>query len=99
MSQEDPTGAGSTIRLHKGTERNFASPKDADSIIVDPHKLGYVLYPAGGSAIRDGRMRYLVTWSAPYIEEVISNHIGWFGIEGSKPSAAGAAVWLSKPLV
>ncbi|KAF7436135.1 hypothetical protein PC9H_002961 [Pleurotus ostreatus] len=99
MSQEFAANAGSTIRLRKETERNFASLKDVDSITVDPHKSGYVLYPAGGLCYRDGRTRYLVTWSAPYIEEGLSNHIGWFGVEGSKPGASAAAVWLSHEVI
>ncbi|KAG8729111.1 hypothetical protein FRC11_009481 [Ceratobasidium sp. 423] len=33
----------------------------ADSIMIDPHKSGYIPYPAGGLCYRDGRMRYLVT--------------------------------------
>ncbi|KAG8682395.1 hypothetical protein FRC11_014937 [Ceratobasidium sp. 423] len=31
-----------------------------DSIMIDPHKSGYIPYPASGLCYHDGRMRYLV---------------------------------------
>lgn len=56
----------------------------ADSITIDPHKSGYIPYPAGGLCYRDGRARYLVTWTSPYIdfqEEGVQN-MGTYGVEG-----------------
>lgn len=54
----------------------------ADSITIDPHKAGYIPYPAGGLCYRDGRMRYLVTWSAPYIKQSDDGEsIGIYGVE------------------
>lgn len=68
----------------------------ADSATVDPHKTGYVPYPAGSICYRNGEIRRLVTFGAPVIgsgENAIS--VGEFGVEGSKPGAAAAAVYLS----
>ncbi|CAE6427578.1 unnamed protein product [Rhizoctonia solani] len=77
--------------------RQFKALDQVDSVTVDPHKSGYVPFPAGGLCYRDGRMRYQLTWFNP------SGHgsgdpdmnLSVFGIEGSKPGAAAAAVWLS----
>jgi len=71
-----------------------------DTITIDPHKLGYVLYPAGGIVLRDKRMREAIQTFAPYVfpkpkpgetDELIGAYI----LEGSKPGAAAAAVWLA----
>ncbi|KAE9407609.1 PLP-dependent transferase [Gymnopus androsaceus JB14] len=67
----------------------------ADSITLDPHKSGYVPYPAGGLCYRDGRMRYALSWTAPYINTGSTDSIGTYGVEGSKPGASAAAVWMS----
>jgi glutamate/tyrosine decarboxylase-like PLP-dependent enzyme len=55
----------------------------ADSITIDPHKTGYVPYPAGALCYRDNRMKYLVTWTTPYISRGPSaESIGVYGVEG-----------------
>ncbi len=40
---------------------------DADSITVDPHKMGYIPYPAGLIAFKNKRIVYLLKEHAPYI--------------------------------
>ena len=71
----------------------------ADSVTIDPHKLGYVPYPAGAILLRDRRSRNLVAVDPPYLapsgEEQDERFFGRFIFEGSKPGAAAAAVWLS----
>ncbi len=73
----------------------------ADSISVDPHKLGYVPYSAGAVLVRDGRARHLVATNPPYLapagaeEPGVERFLGRYILEGSKPGAAAAAVWLS----
>jgi glutamate/tyrosine decarboxylase-like PLP-dependent enzyme len=71
-----------SLCLKKGTDKDLRALKDADSITVDPHKAGYVPYPAGSLVYRDGRMRYLVTWSSPYLSQGSSENIGIYGVEG-----------------
>ncbi|MEQ9486327.1 hypothetical protein [Coleofasciculus sp. F4-SAH-05] len=74
--------------------------KHTDTITVDPHKTGYLPYPAGALCYRNMAMRSLIAFEAPYInsdgasteEELI---LGTYGIEGSKPGAAAAGVYLS----
>lgn len=73
----------------------------ADSITIDPHKLGYVPYPAGAIVFKDRRARELVAIDPPYLAPTegldVSEDLflGRFIFEGSKPGAAAAAVWLS----
>lgn len=69
-----------------------------DSVTIDPHKLGFVPYPAGAISIRDGRARELVAVEAPYVFHRGASEWGYIGryiFEGSKPGAAASAVWLS----
>lgn len=75
--------------------------QDADSVTIDPHKLGYIPYPAGAFLLKDRRGRELVATDPPYLspathpEAGTARSIGRFIFEGSKPGAAAAAVWLS----
>ena len=92
-----PTGFVPDASLRVESQRHLYRLKDADSITVDPHKAAYVPYPAGALCYRDGRMRYQVTWTSPYIGrgETKDTSIGIYGIEGSKPGAAAMATWFS----
>ncbi|THH28150.1 hypothetical protein EUX98_g6038 [Antrodiella citrinella] len=79
------------------TRRQLEHMKDADSVTIDPHKSGHIPYPAGGLCYRDGRARFLVTWTSPYIdfqEEGVQT-MGTYGVEGSKPGASAVAAWMS----
>jgi glutamate/tyrosine decarboxylase-like PLP-dependent enzyme len=73
----------------------------ADSVSIDPHKLGYVPYPAGAFLLRDRRARELVAVDPPYLlptqtlDSAPELFLGRYIFEGSKPGAAAAAVWLS----
>ncbi len=82
----------------------------AESIVVDPHKMGYVPYPCGVVAFRNDRVRHFLTQEAPYITvTAASNHqtrqynppvnVGPFILEGSKPGAAAASCWLSHRMI
>ncbi|KAI0437068.1 pyridoxal-dependent decarboxylase domain protein [Xylaria telfairii] len=81
--------------------RELQALEHADSITIDPHKSGYINYHAGGLCYRDGRMRYLLTWTSPYIFHVGDDQgsMGVYGIEGSKPGASAVATWLNYPSV
>ncbi|KAH9842546.1 uncharacterized protein C8Q71DRAFT_699191 [Rhodofomes roseus] len=73
----------------------------ADSITVDPHKSGYVPYPAGGLCYKDERSKYLITWTGPYIDGGASDveSMGVYGLEGSKPGAAPVAAYISNEVI
>jgi glutamate/tyrosine decarboxylase-like PLP-dependent enzyme/anti-sigma regulatory factor (Ser/Thr protein kinase) len=85
--------------------KSYAALKDVDSITVDPHKLGFVPYPAGAIVFRDGRVKELVAQEAPYVlggrieRQPGEVHIGKYILEGSKPGAAAAAAFLSHRVV
>jgi len=73
----------------------------ADSVSVDPHKMGYVPYAAGAILVQDARARQLVAIDPPYLSPVEGRNaeterfLGRYILEGSKPGAAAAGVWLS----
>ena len=81
--------------------RSMEALAEADSISIDPHKLGYVPYPAGAILFRDERARELVAVDPPYLAPTrgmgseAQRFLGRFVFEGSRPGAAAAAVWLS----
>lgn len=80
---------------------------NCDSVTVDPHKLGFVPYPAGAICFKSNIVKPLARQDAPYIEELpgdvkserTSESVGVYVLEGSKPGAAAAAVWLSHSLI
>lgn len=80
---------------------------ECDSITIDPHKLGYIPYPAGAVCFKSSLVKPLARQEAPYIDdspsdvrtEARSESIGLYILEGSKPGAAAAAVWLSHTLI
>lgn len=74
----------------------FKSMDRADSITIDPHKMGYVPYAAGGICIKDKRMKDCISYFANYVFEKgmdIPVLLGAFTLEGSKAGASAAAVW------
>ncbi len=74
--------------------------QQADSITIDPHKSGYVPYPAGGLCYRNSAMRNLVSFTAPVVYHGgVDPTVGVYGVEGSKPGAAAAAVYFSHKVI
>ena len=72
----------------------------ADSITVDPHKSGYVPYPAGALCYRNAAMRDAVSLQAPVVfHSQAEPTVGIYGVEGSKPGSAAAAVWLAHRVI
>ncbi|MFQ5796220.1 MAG: pyridoxal phosphate-dependent decarboxylase family protein [Candidatus Bipolaricaulia bacterium] len=88
----------------------FLAFPQAESIVVDPHKLGYIPYPCGVVAFRNDRVRHFITQIAPYITVIREENVevqvheppstvGPFILEGSKPGATAASCWLSHKLI
>ncbi|HYZ64475.1 MAG TPA: pyridoxal-dependent decarboxylase [Acetobacteraceae bacterium] len=72
----------------------------ADSITVDPHKGGYVPYPAGALCYRNAAFRDAVSLQAPVVfHSQTEPTVGIYGVEGSKPGSAAAAVWLAHRVI
>lgn len=73
---------------------------NADSITVDPHKSGYIPYPAGALCYRNSAMRNLIKFAAPVVyQDEAEPAVGIYGLEGSKPGAAAASVYLSHKVI
>ncbi len=86
--------------LSRYVEAQFRALGKADSITVDPHKSGYIPYPAGALCYHNASMRDLLTFSAPVVfHGEAEPTVGIYGIEGSKPGAAAAAVYLSHRVI
>jgi glutamate/tyrosine decarboxylase-like PLP-dependent enzyme len=90
----------SELRLSSYVTEQFKALGNADSITVDPHKSGYIPYPAGALCYRNSAMRDLVTFAAPYMYHGEAEPtVGIYGLEGSKPGAAAASVYLSHKII
>ncbi|AUX42264.1 decarboxylase [Sorangium cellulosum] len=105
---EDSSSAGRTtgaarraeVGFSRYTAQQYAVLQEADSVTVDPHKSGYIPYPAGALCYRNAAMRDLVTFKAPYILHAHDEpSVGIYGVEGSKPGAAVAAVFLAHKVI
>ena len=83
--------------------RAFAAVRQADSVTVDPHKLGFLPYAAGAFVARNREVVDFITQQAAYVfdlgdvegevprEQKLRN-LGQYILEGSKPGAAAASV-------
>lgn len=82
---------------------SYSAVRCADSVTIDPHKLGYIPYPCGAIVFRQAEVKNLISTEAPYIfhgeepreQPFIGRHI----LEGSKPGAAAAACWFAHRVV
>ena len=82
--------------------RSTAAVAEADSVTVDPHKLGFVPFGAGALVVRNRRVLDLVQEEAPYVlasdgaaDDRRYRKLGRFIIEGSKPGASAAACYVN----
>jgi glutamate/tyrosine decarboxylase-like PLP-dependent enzyme len=73
----------------------FQAMRRADSVTIDPHKSGYIQYPAGALLHRNKEILNLTTFTGAYIGAASDPTVGMFGLEGSKPGASAAAVFFS----
>ena len=83
--------------------RAFTAVKHADSVTIDPHKLGFLPYAAGAFVARNREVVDFITQQAAYVfdmgdvegetprEQKLRN-LGQYILEGSKPGAAAASV-------
>jgi len=80
--------------------RHFEKIPLADSVTLDPHKSGFIPYPAGSLCYRNGAMRDLIAFTSPVVfHGGFDVTVGPYGIEGSKPGAAAASVYLSHKVI
>ena len=93
----DKTSFFNETRVSEHFETQLRCLKRANSITLDPHKSGFCPYPAGGLLYRNGNIRKFLAQKAAYVNHGTKKNeeINLFGIDGSKPGAASAGVWLS----
>lgn len=86
----------------------FKAISEADSITVDPHKVGYIQYSAGAVCVKDKRIVDLISYHAAYVFEECDAAdstedtkvvLGASIMEGSKAGATAASVWAAHRLV
>lgn len=69
--------------------------RTAESVTIDPHKLGYVPYACGALLARDAECDAVSSFAAPYIDRAELGAAPWTRtIEGSRPATGAAATWL-----
>jgi glutamate/tyrosine decarboxylase-like PLP-dependent enzyme len=80
--------------------RAVAAVAETDSITIDPHKWGYVPYPAGAVLFRDYHCRDAIGYAAPYLNTSETTGFGGFlgrwTLEGSRPGAPAVGAYLSQ---
>jgi len=77
-----------------------------DSVVVDPHKMGYIPYPAGAVLFADARARDAVSHEAPYLawkgdaeEGIEKKFMGRWTLEGSRPGTSAVACYLAQSVL
>lgn len=89
------TLAADEPRLAPERRRALAAIRRADSVTVDPHKLGYVPYACGALLVRDSSRDAVSSFAAPYVERAELGEAPWTRtLEGSRPATGAAAVWM-----
>ena len=86
----------SPVHIKREVYEAYKAFGEAESITVDPHKMGYVPYAAGGVVIKRRSMRELIGYFAAYVNEKgAPSLLGAYMLEGSKAGATAVAVWVA----
>jgi glutamate/tyrosine decarboxylase-like PLP-dependent enzyme len=87
---------GSSLLSQRAVDA-FGALARADSVTLDPHKLGFVPYACGAFLVREASAYSVSQISAPYlVEDKGVDHPGWSTtFEGSRSATGAGAVWLS----
>lgn len=94
------TAYGGFFKLIADTElapeaaRHYAAIKDADSVVVDPHKHGLQPYGCGAVLFKDVSVGRFYKHDSPYTYFTSADlHFGEIQLETSRAGAAAAAFW------
>jgi glutamate/tyrosine decarboxylase-like PLP-dependent enzyme len=80
--------------LDAGARRAFERLREADSIVIDPHKHGLQPYGCGCVLFRDPSVGALYKHDSPYTYFSSTElHLGEISLECSRPGASAAALW------
>ncbi len=86
--------------LKKYVYDNLIALSEVDSLTIDPHKHGLVMYGAGGVLYKDENLRQVILNTSPYTyHKKDKPNIGMFQLEGSRPGASAGAVWLTHRII
>lgn len=92
--------AGKDKLIDEEIYRALAAVNQANSVTIDPHKFGYIPYPAGAILVRDYHLRDAISYAAPYLatddRAGFSGFLGQWTLEGSRPGAAAVSSYLSQ---
>lgn len=68
----------------------------AETVTIDPHKLGYAPYACGALLTRDAASDAVSAFMAPYVERAELGEAPWTRtLEGSRAATGAAATWLT----
>ena len=86
--------------LAASATESFSRIKDADSVVIDPHKHGLQPYGCGCVIFRDASVGKLYKHESPYTYFSSAElHLGEISLECSRPGAAAAALWATQRLL
>ena len=86
--------------LDAPAEESFSRIKDADSVVIDPHKHGLQPYGCGCVIFREASVGKLYKHESPYTYFSSAElHLGEISLECSRPGAAAAALWATQKLL
>ncbi len=98
--EPEDDGGVPTYAMSPAVQAQYEALPLADSITVDPHKGGYIPYPAGALCYRNAAFRDAISLRAPVVfHSQTEPTVGIYGVEGSKPGSAAAAVWLAHRVI
>ena len=82
------------------TRRSFAAIRDADSLVIDPHKHGLQPYGCGCVLFPDPTVGSFYKHDSPYTYFSSKElHLGEISLECSRPGAAAVALWATQRLL
>ena len=91
---------GLAENLAEGTGRALDRMRDADSIVIDPHKHGLQPYGCGCVLFHDPSVGSLYQHDSPYTYFSSKElHLGEISLECSRPGAAAVALWATQELL
>ena len=90
-------GDPSDCPLSDRVTRALKALRHANSITLDPHKLGFIPYACGAFLVPDATSYSVSSINAPYLEKAKNVQFpGWSTtLEGSRAATGASAVWLS----
>lgn len=87
---------GKSDILGPALSQSFAAISRADSITLDPHKLGYVPYACGAFLVPDHKRYRVSAFDAKYIQSPNESIDRWMKtLEGSRSAAGPTATWMT----